>query len=175
MLGGSRQCAADGQGYRRHQPGSPRGAGVIELIEKIWRAAMLASSRRPGTGFYAGADRDGEEAFLEPYRGSVLIAGCSGVGKSTLATALTERMAERKFEFCPIPKVTMASSKTRFRSAMPQLRRRSARSTSSPQGSRRRQHPGARCRREAAILCQAPSAYRGAPDQDLVVVAAADR
>jgi CO dehydrogenase nickel-insertion accessory protein CooC1 len=29
-----------------------------------------------------------------------LIAGSSGIGKSTLAAALTERMAEDHFEFC---------------------------------------------------------------------------
>jgi hypothetical protein len=79
--------------------GSPRGAGVIELMEKISRrdARIVPPARH---GILVGADRDGQEAFLEPYRGSVLIAGSSGVGKSTLATALTERMAERKFEFC---------------------------------------------------------------------------
>jgi hypothetical protein len=43
---------------------------------------------------------DGHEVFLEPYRGNILIAGKSGIGKSTLATALTERMAEKKFVFC---------------------------------------------------------------------------
>lgn len=43
---------------------------------------------------------DEEEIYLEPGRGAVLIAGSSGIGKSTLATALTERMAERGLEFC---------------------------------------------------------------------------
>jgi hypothetical protein len=38
--------------------------------------------------------------YVEPHRGGILIAGSSGIGKSTLATALTERMAERRFEFC---------------------------------------------------------------------------
>ncbi len=40
--------------------------------------------------------------MLEPQRGGILIAGSSGVGKSTLATALTEHMADRGFEFCVI-------------------------------------------------------------------------
>jgi hypothetical protein len=47
-------------------------------------------------------------AFLEalgqhgvtPLSASVLIAGRSGIGKSTLAIALTERIAEKEFEFC---------------------------------------------------------------------------
>jgi hypothetical protein len=38
--------------------------------------------------------------FLEPNCGGVLIAGSSGIGKSTLATALTERMVEKGLEFC---------------------------------------------------------------------------
>jgi hypothetical protein len=38
--------------------------------------------------------------LLVPFAGSALISGSSGIGKSTLATALTERMAEKKFEFC---------------------------------------------------------------------------
>jgi hypothetical protein len=38
--------------------------------------------------------------LIEPHRGSVLIAGRSGIGKSMLATALTEQMIERDFQFC---------------------------------------------------------------------------
>jgi hypothetical protein len=51
-------------------------------------------------GLLIGEDVDGKKIHLEPHRGSVLIAGSSGIGKSTLATALTERMAEKRFEFC---------------------------------------------------------------------------
>jgi hypothetical protein len=51
-------------------------------------------------GVQLGIDRAGEEVYIEPHRGGILIAGSSGIGKSTLATALTERMAERGFEFC---------------------------------------------------------------------------
>lgn len=75
-----------------------QGAGVVELIERI-----VADDRglvTPRHSIEAGEDHEGVAVALEPHRGSVLIAGTSGVGKSTLATALTERMAERRFEFC---------------------------------------------------------------------------
>jgi hydroxymethylpyrimidine pyrophosphatase-like HAD family hydrolase len=76
-----------------------RGAGVVELLDRIRREdAKLAPPHRHGIRI--GVDRDESEVYLEPYSGSVLIAGSSGIGKSTLATALTERMVEGQFEFC---------------------------------------------------------------------------
>ena len=76
-----------------------RGAGVVELMEMISRkdARIVPPARH---GILIGRDREGAEIYVEPYRGSMLIAGSSGIGKSTLATALTEGMAEKKFEFC---------------------------------------------------------------------------
>lgn len=77
---------------------APHGAGVEELIGRIVAAdAELVPARH---GIPVGRDREGRVVSLEPQRGSVLIAGTSGVGKSTIATALTERMAESGFEFC---------------------------------------------------------------------------
>lgn len=75
------------------------GAGVVELMDMILRedASIVAPQRH---GLLVGADRAGREVYLEPHRGSVLIAGTSGLGKSTLATALTERMVEKTLEFC---------------------------------------------------------------------------
>jgi len=74
------------------------GAGVTELMERICRDdALIARPERHG--ILLGTD-NGQKVLLEPYRGNVLIAGKSGIGKSTLATALSERMAERDFEFC---------------------------------------------------------------------------
>jgi len=75
------------------------GHGVIELIEKLSRedARIVPPERH---GIRLGVDGRGEEVHIEPHRGSILIAGSSGIGKSTVATALTERMAEGKYEFC---------------------------------------------------------------------------
>jgi hypothetical protein len=74
------------------------GAGVVELMESICRDdAHLASLERHGILLGLA---EGHEVFLEPYQGNILISGKSGIGKSTLATALTERMAEKNFVFC---------------------------------------------------------------------------
>ena len=75
-----------------------RGAGTVELIERMISddARMLPPHRH---GLLLGEDESGE-IWLEPQRGTVLIAGQSGSGKSTVATALTERLAERSFQFC---------------------------------------------------------------------------
>jgi hydroxymethylpyrimidine pyrophosphatase-like HAD family hydrolase len=74
------------------------GAGVIELMGRICRDdGRLARPERHG--IVLGSDH-GYEVLLEPYRGNVLIAGKSGIGKSTIATALTERMAEKDLSFC---------------------------------------------------------------------------
>jgi len=39
---------------------------------------------------------------LSPYGPSVLVAGSSGGGKSTLTTGLLERLAEMKYQFCVV-------------------------------------------------------------------------
>lgn len=76
-----------------------RGAGVVELLDRVRREdARLAPPHQHG--IRVGVDQDEREVYLQPYSGSVLIAGSSGIGKSTLATALSERMVEREFEFC---------------------------------------------------------------------------
>jgi HAD superfamily hydrolase (TIGR01484 family) len=76
-----------------------RGAGVEELIKKLLkRDHDIGISRRDG--IVLGTD-DGDEVELWP-TDTVLIAGSSGIGKSTLATALCERFVERRFQFCII-------------------------------------------------------------------------
>ena len=75
------------------------GAGVIELANMISRDDIRILKPERHT-ILVGKDRNDQDVYLEPYAGSVLIAGSSGIGKSTLAIALTERMAGKKFEFC---------------------------------------------------------------------------
>ncbi|MEF2550113.1 HAD-IIB family hydrolase [Aurantimonas sp. A2-1-M11] len=80
---------------------SDHGAGVVELVDRILAEdAALAPIRR--RGILLGTDRHAADIILAPSAGCVLIAGASGIGKSSLATALTERMAERQFEFCVV-------------------------------------------------------------------------
>jgi hydroxymethylpyrimidine pyrophosphatase-like HAD family hydrolase len=79
--------------------GAVRGAGVVELIDRISAGdAKNASAQR--RAIRLGVDRRDGEACIAPDEGWMLIAGSSGIGKSTLATALTERMAEKAFQFC---------------------------------------------------------------------------
>jgi hydroxymethylpyrimidine pyrophosphatase-like HAD family hydrolase len=75
------------------------GRGVTELIEQIIAkdASIVPAGRH---GIQVGIDPNGYEVQIVPYAGSLLISGSSGIGKSKLATALTERMVEKQFQFC---------------------------------------------------------------------------
>jgi HAD superfamily hydrolase (TIGR01484 family) len=76
-----------------------RGEGVVELTRMIAEAdSRIVPPEKHGV--LVGSDGDGRKMYLEPHVGAVLIAGSSGIGKSTLATALTERMTEKKLQFC---------------------------------------------------------------------------
>ncbi|RVA22684.1 HAD-IIB family hydrolase, partial [Mesorhizobium sp. M7D.F.Ca.US.004.03.1.1] len=74
-----------------------RGKGVEQLIDKMIKHDHAIVSRRHD-GIVLGS-AGGDEIYLSP-TDTVLIAGSSGIGKSTLATALTERFVESKFQFC---------------------------------------------------------------------------
>jgi len=76
----------------------PRGAGVIELMDRIERedGALMPAAQH---GIAVGKRQD-EDVFIPSNGRSVLIAGRSGIGKSTLVTALTEDMCEKRFQFC---------------------------------------------------------------------------
>ncbi len=78
---------------------SERGAGVVELAKLMLHddARLIPAARH---SIAIGSDRSGKEIGIEPHKGAVLISGSSGIGKSTLATALTEKMADKAFEFC---------------------------------------------------------------------------
>src|SRR5262249_33472950 len=75
------------------------GCGVTELIEELLAkdAKIIPAGRH---GIRVGIDTNGCEVQIVPYEGSLLISGSSGIGKSKLATALTERMVEKQFQFC---------------------------------------------------------------------------
>jgi hypothetical protein len=77
---------------------APRGAGVIDLIAQLIAhdGALLPVSRH---GLRLGETGDGTDVLIPTQAGSVLIAGKSAVGKSTIATALTEEMAAKSLQF----------------------------------------------------------------------------
>ena len=81
---------------------APRGAGVVEAIAtwlddepRLVEAAVLRHSVVVGTRL-----DDRAAVRLRPDRGSVLITGTSGGGKTTLATAILERLAAADFQLC---------------------------------------------------------------------------
>ncbi|MDW6021356.1 HAD family hydrolase [Mesorhizobium sp. BAC0120] len=76
---------------------SARGAGVEELVTNLTeRDQELASDHG---GIVIGYKKNDRPVELRP-QDIVLIAGKSGLGKSSLAIALTERFVENKFQFC---------------------------------------------------------------------------
>lgn len=76
-----------------------RGAGVTELIglliERDVEAFAPADER---AAVEIGMRRDGRPLIVHPHGGAILIAGLSGGGKSTLATALIERTVGAGFQ-----------------------------------------------------------------------------
>lgn len=80
-----------------------RGAGVAELTDQL-----IASDLEEFTPsltrhhILLGTKDDNTEIHLPAYGSSLLIAGTSGGGKSTLATGILERLGEQGYQFCII-------------------------------------------------------------------------
>jgi hypothetical protein len=81
----------------------PRGAGVAATVRRILDSelAEVAASIERQTVEVA-CDLEGQPVRLNPQCGGMLIAGSSGGGKSTAATALIEKILERGFQLCVI-------------------------------------------------------------------------
>jgi Helicase HerA, central domain len=76
----------------------PRGKGVVELIEQIEQkdGALMPAARHA----VAIGNRGDEQVSIAAFGKTVLIAGRSGIGKSSMITAITEGMAAGNFQFC---------------------------------------------------------------------------
>ncbi|TJW75369.1 MAG: HAD-IIB family hydrolase, partial [Mesorhizobium sp.] len=74
-----------------------RGKGVEALIGRLIKLDHQIVRKR-SRGVLLGTSH-GKKVYLSPVE-TVLIAGRSGIGKSTLATALTERLVEKGLQFC---------------------------------------------------------------------------
>jgi phosphoglycolate phosphatase (TIGR01487 family) len=74
------------------------GEGVNELIKLLLEDEKVLISKIR-CNITIGVDKQDNPVQLNPVD-RVLIAGNSGIGKSTLATALTEKMVENGFQFC---------------------------------------------------------------------------
>lgn len=76
------------------------GKGVGELIARLIEdEESLMPPRR--LGLPIGTDREGNTVHLMPHH-NVLVVGDSACGKSRFARMLTEKMVEKRFEFCVI-------------------------------------------------------------------------
>ena len=78
-----------------------RGAGVVELIERILASDLAELDLRLARhAILLGTDASGEQVFLPSPRMNVLLAGSSGSGKSTMVLGILERLAEQAYQFC---------------------------------------------------------------------------
>jgi HAD superfamily hydrolase (TIGR01484 family) len=79
------------------------GRGVTELIERLVATDLAdLAPRLVRHDVPLGAAEGGQEVCLPAYGHSVLLAGTSGSGKSTVAKGLLERVCERGYQFCVI-------------------------------------------------------------------------
>jgi hypothetical protein len=81
------------------------GAGVIELIDMIIATDLAELTPRQESNEILLGTRvgDGEQqVHLKPYGTNLLLTGSSGSGKSTIATAILERLAAQQYQFCII-------------------------------------------------------------------------
>jgi hypothetical protein len=78
-----------------------RGAGVAELIEAVIKTDVDAfHSSETHNSVEVGVGADGRPIVIRPHGGSALICGSSGGGKSTVATALLERIVDGGYQVC---------------------------------------------------------------------------
>jgi len=82
---------------------SDHGAGVVELIDSLI-ASDLAELTRPLARheLLIGHDESGADVRLPPYGGVILVTGPSGAGKTTVTTALLERLCDAEYQFCVV-------------------------------------------------------------------------
>jgi hypothetical protein len=76
-----------------------RGAGVVELVDRIISddGALLRTKRQR---IELSADKSEANACIYPQGEGILLSGTSGIGKSTLATGLSEQFVRQDFQFC---------------------------------------------------------------------------
>lgn len=78
------------------------GAGVAELIERLIATDLVELAPRLVRHAIPLGRAGKEERCVQPYGVNLLLAGESGGGKSTFATGLIERLAERGYQYCVI-------------------------------------------------------------------------
>jgi hypothetical protein len=78
-----------------------RGAGVVEVVDRILASDLAElAPRLTRHDLHIGHTEAGEDVRLAPYGGGLLVAGPSGAGKTTVISALLERLCEAEYQFC---------------------------------------------------------------------------
>jgi hypothetical protein len=77
------------------------GRGVVELIDRLIRDDLAdLGARLTRHNVLLGTDHNDEPLYLQPHIESVMVAGTSGGGKSTLTTGVLERCVEHGYQIC---------------------------------------------------------------------------
>jgi energy-coupling factor transporter ATP-binding protein EcfA2 len=80
-----------------------RGAGVEEIIEQLLADDLRSlQPRLRRHDILLGHTKDDQEFCLGPYGTRVVVTGPSGGGKSTVVTALVERLIQKQYQVCVI-------------------------------------------------------------------------
>jgi hydroxymethylpyrimidine pyrophosphatase-like HAD family hydrolase/GTPase SAR1 family protein len=82
--------------------GADRGAGVVQLIDRIIEDDLDGLNQNLQRHFLALGKQGDQEIGISPYGRSVLICGPSASGKSTVASRLIESLQEHNYQFCLI-------------------------------------------------------------------------
>ena len=75
------------------------GEGVIQLIESLVKSDLSEIEDRSRRAIPIGSAAGGADVLVRPYGTNILISGTSGGGKSTVATAFMEGLADQKYQF----------------------------------------------------------------------------
>lgn len=79
------------------------GEGVRELIDSLLKDDLRSYAPRLSRyDILLGTDEAGQKVCVHPYGTSLMVAGTSGGGKTTLTTGFLERLTEAKYQFCVI-------------------------------------------------------------------------
>lgn len=79
-----------------------RGAGVVQLIDKMLATDLAELSPKIDRRALALGKIGNEEWRIEPYGTNILLSGTSGSGKSTFATGFIERVSDNGYQYCVI-------------------------------------------------------------------------
>src|SRR5262249_56791068 len=83
--------------------GGDHGAGVVDLVALLVEHDLATRPASPPRHtILLGHRAGGEEVTIPPAGISLLVAGSSASGKSTLATGVLERLAAQGYPFCVI-------------------------------------------------------------------------